>query len=325
MIRRLAVLAAYAVVLSLSLGHRGEADTSIAMDSATFVRTLLDTPSVDRDLARTKLAIDKFVDPTIDVDASVAEIDRMTATVEKMIATLPPEAAASSLERMRALRAFLYEPGWWNESKPFLYDLADPYGKKFGTQELPIYLSTRKGNCVSMPILFLVLGDRIGLNVTLATAPLHVLVKWRDAESGHSWNLEATSGAGFTRDDWYRQKLPMTDEAVKNGVYLRALSRRETVALMATLVLEDLLLEERYEEAIAVADVLIEANPTDAYALVKKGTAYGRLLQRDILRPYPNQRDLPADKRAYAVELYRANQDAFAKAHTLGWREMQMN
>ncbi|MGK9232533.1 hypothetical protein KXS07_11410 [Inquilinus limosus] len=186
-------------------------------------------------------------------------------------------------------------------------------------------MSTRKGNCISMPILFLVLGDRIGLNVTLATAPLHVFVKWRDAETGQSWNLEATSGAGFTRDDWYRQKLPMTDEAVKNGVYLRALPRREAAALMATLVLEDLLLEERYEEAIAVADVLIEANPADAYALVKKGSALYRILQRDVLRPYPNQKDLPANKRSYAVELFRANQEAFAKAHALGWREMQMN
>jgi hypothetical protein len=176
-----------------------------------------------------------------------------------------------------------------------------------------------------MPILFLVLGERIGLNVTLATAPLHVFVKWRDAESGQSWNLEATSGAGFTRDDWYRQKLPMTDEAVKNGVYLRALSRRETVALMATLVLENLLLEERYEEAVAVADVLIEANPADAYALVKKGTGYGRILQRDILQPYPNQKDIPADKRSRAIELYRANQSAFARAYALGWRETQMN
>jgi hypothetical protein len=74
-----------------------------------------------------------------------------------------------------------------------------------------------------------------------------------------------------------------------------------------------------------VANVLIEANPADAYALVKKGTAYGRLLQRDILRPYPNRKDLPADKRGYAIELYRANQDAFAKAYALGWREMQIN
>ncbi len=74
-----------------------------------------------------------------------------------------------------------------------------------------------------------------------------------------------------------------------------------------------------------MADVLIEANPADARALVKKGSAYYRLLEGDVLRPYPNQKDLPADKRGYAVELYRANQDAFARAHALGWREMQMN
>ncbi|MGK9232534.1 hypothetical protein KXS07_11415 [Inquilinus limosus] len=98
---------------------------------------LLDTADADQDLARTKLAIDKFVDPAIDADATLAEIDRMTATIEKMIATLPPEAAASSLERMKALRAFLYEPGWWNDQRPFTYDLNDPYGTKFGTRSCP--------------------------------------------------------------------------------------------------------------------------------------------------------------------------------------------
>ena len=44
-----------------------------------------------------------------------------------------------------------------------------------------------------------------------------------------------TSGAGFTRDVWYREKLPpITDEAIANGVYLKTLSRREAIAVMAS-------------------------------------------------------------------------------------------
>jgi len=61
------------------------------------------------------------------------------------------------------------------------------------------YLTTRRGNCITMPILFLALGQRLGLTMTLAEAPLHVFVKYTD-DDGAVWNLEATSGGGVTRD-----------------------------------------------------------------------------------------------------------------------------
>ena len=93
------------------------------------------------------------------------------------------------------------------------------------------YLTTRRGNCITMPILFLALGQRLGLTMTLAEAPLHVFVKYTD-DGGVVWNLEPTSGGGFTRDAWYRKKLPMSDKAVANGVYLRPLAHEEATALI---------------------------------------------------------------------------------------------
>lgn len=291
----------------------------VAPSPAAFVRALLDTPEAELDFARAKLSVDAFVDPSVDRDAALAEIDRMAGTIEKMIATLPPEAAAKSLEKLQALRTFVYEPGWWNEEKPFQYDLEDPLGQKPGSQALPAYLASRKGNCVSMPALFLALGERIDLDVTLSTAPLHLFVKWTDAESGKTWNLETTSGAGFTRDEHYRKLTPMTDQAVASGVYLKALTRRQALSVIASPVLDHLLAAGRYDEAIAVADVMIAAWPANAYAIVKKGTAYYRLLERDIIKNYPKESDIPADKLGHAQALFRANQAAFAQAEALGW------
>jgi regulator of sirC expression with transglutaminase-like and TPR domain len=112
---------------------------------------------------------------------------------------------ADSASRLVALKRYLYESGPWNDNKPFQYDLDDPLGTKPGSRLLQRYLTARRGNCITMPILFLTLGQRIGLNLTLAEAPLHVFVKYTDA-SGKVWNLEPTSGGGFTRDQWYRQK-----------------------------------------------------------------------------------------------------------------------
>jgi len=317
-----AIIAALLLAAGLHSAVAGDVSPSAP---AVFVRALVNTPEAEVDFGRAKLAVDKFVDPSIDTVVALAEIDRMVATVNKMLATLPPDAASTSMEKMKALRTFLYEGGWWNNGRPFEYDLSDPFGQKPGSQSLTNYLATRKGNCVSMPALFVTLGQRLGLDVTLSTAPLHMFVKFTDDATGKTWNLETTSGAGFTRDTWYRQKLPMTDESIANGVYLKTLSRREALSVLAAPVLDRLLEIGRYEEAISVADVLVEAYPTNAYVLVKKGTAYYRLLDAEIIKKYPKQSDIPANEIAHANDLYQANKHAFAQAEALGWREPTLN
>jgi regulator of sirC expression with transglutaminase-like and TPR domain len=325
MMMRVVIKLGAALLLLVALSNLSRADDFDRSNPAALVRALVNVSDGKADFARAKLAVDKFVDPSIDEAAGLAEVDSMVATIDKMLGTLPSDAASTSMEKMKALRTFLYEGGWWNNGRPFEYDLSDPYGQKPGSQSLPNYLATRKGNCVSMPALFLILGKRLGLDVTLSTAPLHIFIKFTDDATGKTWNLETTSGAGFTRDAWYRQKLDMTDEAIANGVYLKRLSQREALSIVATPILDNLIATGRYEDAVAVADVLIEAYPANAYTLVKKGTAYYRLLDANIIQKYPKQSDIPTDRVAYANDLYKANREAFAKAEALGWREPKLN
>lgn len=267
-----------------------------------------------RDLADIKFAIDDMVDPATDVDAGLADLERMAGEVHSM-----GHGATNSDEKLAALKRYLYEPGPWNDGEPFQYDLSDPLGESLASRKLFRYMDTRRGNCVTMPILFLLLGERLGLTVTLSEAPLHLFIKYTD-DDGRTWNLETTSGAGFTRDLWYRQKLPMTDKAVANGIYLRALSRDETIATMATLLVEHHLETGDYENAITIADVILKHYPNAAYVLAKKGTAYYRLLQRDVTSKYSQMGDIPPDLRARADIWYQENTIAFERAEALGWR-----
>ena len=316
------VLALSFVFIAACSSEAHDLDTS---SPQSFVASLIEAPKSELDFGQAKLAVDKFADSAVDDAALGTQLDGLVATIRKMLATLPAEVTATDVEKLNALRAFVYEAGWWNDNRPFQYDLSDPLGQTPGAQALPTYLATRKGNCVSMPMLFVALGERLGLEMTLSTAPLHVFVKWTEQATGKTWNLEATSGAGFTRVEHYRKIMPMTDEAIRNGVYLKTLSRKEALSVIATGVVDHLLRIGRYEEAIAVADVLIAAYPANVYALTKKGTAYYRLLKRDIIDKYPTEADIPTDKLAYATGLYRANQEAFARAEALGWREPEMN
>lgn len=267
-----------------------------------------------RSLLDVKLTVDAMVDPSVNTAVVKATIERMVADIRTMVSE-----NATSASKLDALKRYLYESGPWNDNRPFLYDLDDPLGEKPANRLLQRYLTTGRGNCITMPILFLALGQRLGLTMTLAEAPLHVFVKYTD-DAGKVWSLEPTSGGGFTRDAWYRQKLPMSDKAIASGIYLRALSHDEATALIASFLVEHDIATGEFENALAISDVLLRHYPNFAYGLVKKGNAYSGLLRRELAGKYMRMEDIPADLRAKADQWYVLNGEAFAKAEALGWR-----
>ena len=115
------------VGLAPSAGFAAEHQAS--PDPAAFVRALVGAAD-HTSFAELQLAIDKAVDPATDLDAARAELDDMAATINRMLHTIPAEAAATSAGKFEVLRDFLYRNGWWNDQKPFGYDLDDPLGEK---------------------------------------------------------------------------------------------------------------------------------------------------------------------------------------------------
>ena len=115
----------------------------------------------------------------------------------------------------------------------------------------------------------------------------------------------------------------MTDQAIANGVYLRALTKRETLAAMAAEVLEAGLEQGRPQEAIDVGDIILQYYPNFAYAMVKQGTAYAVQIQMEFADKYPRPIDIPADLRPRYQMLQERNLASFARAEALGWREGQ--
>ena len=218
-----------------SVVHAEVVNPATVFDSSNFreaqaLKAILDQSEESIDFAKAKLTIDKLVAPSIDVKANLKKIDAMAKTIQ---ALLP--VGASSKDKMLAVKKYLYESGAWNNGQSYQYDFDDPKGTKIINKLLPTYLTTKKGNCISMPLLFIVLGQRLGIDVMASTAPLHVLVKYTDSNTGQSYNLETTSGANPSRDMWYQQTMHITDQALASKIYLQKLSKRETVAVMATL------------------------------------------------------------------------------------------
>lgn len=147
------------------------------LDRATLAEKveLLFTPG--RDLADVKLSVDALANPATDIAAGRKAIDDMIVALQKMAA-----GSRTSFEKLAVLRRFVYEGGSWNNYRPFAYDMADPLGSNPVNRQIAKYISSRLGNCVTMPQLFMILGQRLGLNMTLSLAPLHSFVKFTDDE-----------------------------------------------------------------------------------------------------------------------------------------------
>lgn len=276
------------------------------------LQRLLAQPEETIDFAVAKLTIDRLIDPGTDVDAATREIDRLAKAIESRT-----PAGLGPRERMDILLSTLYVPGPWNDQRPFTYDLDDPLGNDPKAKRLPTYLRTRKGNCVSMPILVVILGQRLGLAVTLSTAPEHDLVKFAD---GHSWlNVEATAG-GYKWDSSYERELGITQLAVKNEIYLRPHSPRETVGVMAATLMEDLAGKKRADDLLLVADMLLAVNPKDVVAIIQRANAYALQVDQRYASRYPRRTDIPPELHADYEMRARANLEGFAQAEALGWQ-----
>ena len=272
-------------------------------------------PETEIDLARAKLTIDQMLDPRIDIEQTLQQIDIMASALREQ---LPLEAKAR--EKLDALRKYLYQTGPWNDHQPFSYDLSDPQGRNLSSKLLPSYLTTRKGNCVSMPILFIILGQRIGLDVAAATAPEHVFVKYRD-ESGRQYNLETTSGAGFARDAWMRQQMPMTDQAIASGIYMRTLTKKETVVLMSE-TLDTFYARSGLDLArVELAHLQLKHDPTSILAVLHLVSVYSRALNSYRMQAAPIALLQPTREREVYFQLQQKRDYWLGQALALGWRD----
>jgi regulator of sirC expression with transglutaminase-like and TPR domain len=291
-------------------------DTSAAQIRATAaesVRAVLIQPEARLDYLDAAITFDRLIDQSSDASTTRATVARLVDAARQMAGPEPNDTY-----KLAAVRQAIYVAGAWNHNRAFSYDLDDPLGMQVRSKMLSTYVRSRKGNCVSMPILFLIVADRIGLKVRLASAPLHLFVRYTDPAGGDH-NLEATSGGHKARDEWYLQNLPMSERAIESGIYMRTLSKRETVAAMAMSVLDFLLTERRYREASDVADAILAASPRNSYAMVKKGTAIAGLMQTEYVDRYPDPSTIPPALLPRYRLLAAANEKAFHEAEALGW------
>jgi hypothetical protein len=116
------------------------------------------------------------------------------------------------------------------KNTPFSYNHEDFAGKKdWSNMFVSKLMHTNKGNCHSLPYLYKIIMDKLGYKSHLALAPNHIYIKANNKKVGW-YNIELTCG-DFPTDAWYAASGYIHTDAIRNGIYMRALSNREAVAM----------------------------------------------------------------------------------------------
>ncbi|SFO74855.1 Transglutaminase-like superfamily protein [Chitinophaga sp. YR627] len=113
--------------------------------------------------------------------------------------------------------------------QPFRYDYDDYAGlKDYRNLFLTKCLATGYGQCSSMPAVYLVLAEALGVKAYLSFAPHHSFIKYLD-NNRNIVNYEPTSNWEIS-DKWYKDNLFISTEAVTSGIYLDTLNSQQIIA-----------------------------------------------------------------------------------------------
>lgn len=108
---------------------------------------------------------------------------------------------------------------------PIQYDFNDFWGRKdWSKMFVTKLIRTGKGQCHSLPLLYLMLAKEIDAEAYLSTSPNHFYIKFQD-EKKKWYNVELTNHM-FTADSFVSQNGYITSEALLNGLYMGELSNK---------------------------------------------------------------------------------------------------
>jgi len=207
--------------------------------------------------------------------------------------------------------------------KSYKYDFDDPFGEKDWTNMfVSKLLTTGKGNCHSLPYLYKILAEEMGIAAYLAFAPNHIYIKSYSEKTGW-YNTELTSGT-FPIDAWIMASGYVTVEAIQNGLYMDTLSTKQSVANC----LVDLAQgyqhkfgKDNPDFVVKCCNTCLQYHPTNVNAMLTKAEAQKYYIQAQI-----KAKNVKTPQQLFAnntiKEMYEDMEQTYVRLHELGYRRM---
>lgn len=207
-------------------------------------------------------------------------------------------------------------------SYPIRYDFDDFMGKnEWSKMFVSKLLSTKTGQCHSMPLLYLIMCEATNTNANIAYSPMHSYIKFKDPNN--EWhNLELTNGHIVT-DAYIVGSGFISSEALKNKIYMQPQTKKQVIQeCLADLVWSYICKFAFDEFAKQNISAILKNDPNFLQALIIKSnyeTARLAYVAEQLGRP-----PLDSIKAHYprAYKLYEERNKTYKQLDDIGYREM---
>jgi hypothetical protein len=152
--------------------------------------------------------------------------------------------------------------------RPLSYDFNDYKGENDYSQLFTLkLLLSGKGQCNSMPRLYLMIAEKLGAQAYLSLGPQHSFIQYPDARN-RLVNFETTNGTVVTTN-WLMQSGYINAHALKMKTYLDTLSRRELFARSLCDLMLGYVHKFGYDElAEEIRQKILQIDPQNLTALI---------------------------------------------------------
>lgn len=146
--------------------------------------------------------------------------------------------AKKGIERFKtsgnwAIFMYMTKPVPENNNQAYKYNFEDFLGDNdYSNTFVNRILKDGKGTCLSLPLLYKCIAQKLGIEAQLTIGPSHAWIRHTD-EQGKWTNVELTSGQ-LPTDGVMITELNIKIEAIKSGAYFNPLTEKESIAFLLT-------------------------------------------------------------------------------------------
>ncbi|MCD0465966.1 hypothetical protein [Flavobacterium sp. ENC] len=135
-------------------------------------------------------------------------------------------------------------------------------------------LSTGKGQCHSMPLLYLILAEQIDTEAYLAVSPEHSYIRFQEEHNDKWYNVELTNGM-FSTNSFLLNSGYIKAEALQNKIYLQNHTKKELLSRLYSDLAAGYVHKFGYDAfVLQVADKALELYPNNISAQMIKSNYY---------------------------------------------------
>ncbi|MGO4329812.1 SirB1 family protein [Cupriavidus sp. 2TAF22] len=232
-----------------------------------FASLVADEHGIPLTEAVLSLAQDAY--PDLDLQAELAALDVLAARLKRRVAEGTP-----AIQRLRLLNHFFYRDLGFGANANDYYDPDNSY--------LNVVLKQRRGIPISLAVLYMELGQHIGLPLKGVSFPNHFLV--RMSIPAGEVVVDPLTGETLSKEQLQEMLDPHLEREgiadpneVPLGLFLQVASHREIVARVLRNLKSIYLQESRWQRLLAVQNRLVILLPGSIEEVRDRGLAYANL------------------------------------------------